>query len=434
MSNRTTQAEQKSLAARRVALDLVLDVQSGLLLPESTADLARLSPADRARAQRLAMTVLRWSDRVDRMLGPFLRLKPYPAVLNILRLGVVEMCVDDAAPHGVVNALVNLARLSPETTRSAGLVNAVLRRVADAAERWGDLPVPRLPKKLRAPMVKAYGKAGVEAIEAAHIAPVPLDLTSRGPDPLDPSRFADHDARLLPTGSLRLWRAGQVSALPGYDDGLWWVQDAAAALPAQMLDVQPGERVLDLCAAPGGKTAQMAAAGAQVTALDLSERRMARLMENLQRLRLSADCVVADALTYDAKPFDAVLLDAPCSATGTIRRHPDLPIAKAKTDFSDLITLQAKMLDAAWRLVRPGGRMVYCTCSLLPDEGEHQIEAAAARHPDLSVQQVTLPYIEPVWISPLGLRLRPDFWPDHGGMDGFFAALLQKSAGSAIPQ
>jgi 16S rRNA (cytosine967-C5)-methyltransferase len=233
---------------------------------------------------------------------------------------------------------------------------------------------------------------------------------------------------VLPTGSVRLREAGQVSALPGYESGAWWVQDAAAALPVQVLDPKPGERVLDLCAAPGGKTLQLAARGAEVTALDISERRMARVAENLARTGLTAACVVGDALEHEGF-YDAVLLDAPCSATGTIRRHPDLPHAKDGSDFGALIELQAAMIDHALGLLAPGGRLVFCTCSLLPDEGECQVEEALARHPGLTADRAALerPGIAPDWITEEGgLRLRPDYWSDLGGMDGFYVACLRR--------
>ncbi len=233
---------------------------------------------------------------------------------------------------------------------------------------------------------------------------------------------------MLPTGSIRLENAGQVSQLPGYDSGDWWVQDAAAALPVKILAPQPGEDILDLCAAPGGKTLQLAAAGARVTALDLSPARMARVEENLNRTRLSATCETGDALTHQGGPYEAILLDAPCSATGTIRRHPDLPYAKDGSEFAALFDLQSAMIDHALGLLKPGGRLIYCTCSLLPDEGECQVQEALARHANLRIDRaaLSLPGVDPNWISDEGgLRLRPDYWPDLGGMDGFYIACLR---------
>jgi 16S rRNA (cytosine967-C5)-methyltransferase len=232
---------------------------------------------------------------------------------------------------------------------------------------------------------------------------------------------------LLPTGSIRLECAHQVTGLPGYVGGDWWVQDAAAALPARILAAQPGEKVLDMCAAPGGKTLQLAATGADVTALDISEARLERVHQNLARTGLTAVVEAGDALTHQGR-YDAILLDAPCSATGTLRRHPDLPWAKDGAEFAGLIDLQAQMLDHAISLLNPGGRIVFCTCSLLPDEGECQVEEALGRHKALKADRAALrvPGINAEWgTQEGGLRLRPDYWADCGGMDGFYIACLR---------
>ncbi len=414
--------------ARRVALLLLGDVtEEARLLSEVLARrTAKLPAAERARAQRLALTTLRVMDRADRMLGPHLRKRPSPRVLNILRLGVAEICELGEAPHGVVNAAVSLAGADRRDARLKGLVNAVLRKVAQETDKWHKLPVPRLPKWLRKPLIADYGKAAVEAMEAAHYAGAPLDLNARR-DSAAVARATG--GRLLDTGSVRLTEWGQVSALPGFEAGEWWVQDAAAALPARILAPEQGARVLDLCAAPGGKSLQLAAMGARVTALDISPARMKRVEENLARCRLSAELVVADALTFEASPFDAILLDAPCSATGTIRRHPDLPHAKDGSDFPALFALQEALIDKALALLKPGGRLVYCTCSLLIDEGEEQVRDALARHEGLAAEPeaLALPGIDPAWRSEEGgLRLRPDYWADQGGMDGFYIAALRK--------
>jgi 16S rRNA (cytosine967-C5)-methyltransferase len=305
-------------------------------------------------------------------------------------------------------------------------VNAVLRKVAGEAGKWQSLPVPRLPKWLRKPLIDDYGKVVVEAMERAHYAGAPLDLTAKG----DPAALAGAmGGTLLPSGSVRLTGAVQVSQLPGYEAGDWWVQDAAASLPAKLLDAKQGEKVLDLCAAPGGKAMQLAASGADITAVDISARRMKRLEENLSRCRLEAEIVVADALDYEGGPFDAVLLDAPCSATGTIRRHPDLPYAKDGSDFPGLFELQEHLIDRALGLLKPGGRLVYCTCSLLIDEGEEQVRDALERHPGLKVASEGLHRLglEASQIDDdLGIRLRPDHWAELGGMDGFFISCFTK--------
>lgn len=416
-------------SARRSAVYLLDQVLGeGRLTSELIASgaLDHLSPADRARAQRLANDTLRGLDRADRLLKRHLRKPPPLHVFNILRLGTVELCHGGDA-HGVVNDLVGLIGGHKRYGKLKGLINAVLRNMADGAgQSWNDLRLPRLRDWLRDPLVQAWGAGAVGAMEKAHFNGAPLDLTAKG-------NAADLATRLggtlLPTGTVRLSDAGQVSALPGYDTGDWWVQDAAAALPARVLAAQPGETVLDMCAAPGGKTLQLAAAGADVTALDLSERRMQRVRENLARCGLSANCITGDALEQSGGPYDAILLDAPCSATGTIRRHPDLPHAKDGSEFGALIELQAAMLDHALTLLKPGGRLVFCTCSLLPDEGECQVDEALARHPGLSVDRKALSDlagVDPAWITEEGgLRLRPDYWPDLGGMDGFYIACLR---------
>lgn len=414
--------------ARRTVIYLLDQVLGeGRLLAECYAAgaLERLTPEDRARTQRLTLQTLRSLERADRVLQKHLKKSTPLTVQNALRLGTVELC-HGAAAHGVVNDMVAIISKHRRHGKLKGLVNAVLRKVAEQGPaEWAKLRMPRLPKWLRKPLADAWGAEAMLRIEAAHYAGAPLDLTGKpGAD------LTALGGRVLATGSHRLTEAGQVSALAGYEAGDWWVQDAAAALPAKMLQAKQGERVLDLCAAPGGKTMQMAAAGASVTAVDTSASRMERLQENLTRTGLVADLVVGDALEQAGK-FDAVLLDAPCSATGTIRRHPDLPHAKDGSAFGALIDLQAQMLVHAWSLVKPGGRMVFCTCSLLPDEGECQIEEALEMFSDMTVDRSVLETlgIDPAWITEEGgLRLRPDYWPEQGGMDGFYMALLRKSA------
>ncbi len=394
------------------------------LLPKSVE---HLSPPDRARAQRLATTTLRWADRADRMLGPYLRNRPEDPVLNALRLGVVEMAELNGDPHGVVHALVGIVKSTVSQSKSR-LVNAVLRKIPGDLEKWPELPVPQMPKWLRRALRDAWGNDVVKALETAHSMEPPLDIT---PKPDAPGDLAQLGGAVLSNGTIRLTNRGQISKLPGYPDGTWWVQDAAASLPAAVLGAKAREAVLDLCAAPGGKTMQLAATGATVTALDDSERRMTRLRENLARTNLTAAITIADALEWLPKStFDAILLDAPCSATGTIRRHPDLPYAKSMEDIAPLIPLQAALLDRALGFLRPGGRLVYCTCSLLPSEGEDQIAALFARYPKVQVhtESLNVSGIDKGWIGEFGVRTRPDFWADVGGMDGFFITCLRKHA------
>ncbi len=416
---------------RMVAVRLLDGVMGeGKLMSEmiGAGALERLEPADRARAQRLAMDVLRGMERIDKVLAKHLkRGEPILHAMNVLRLGTLELCLGGDA-HGVVNECVNIVGRNPRTQQMKGLVNAVLRKVAaEGPAEWAILRVPRLPKWLRAPLAEAYGSEEMKAMEAAHFAGAPLDLS----DKEDAEGWAQKlGTDVLPSGSLRIASGQQVSAMAGFDEGAWWVQDAAAALPVKILAPKGGERVLDLCAAPGGKTMQLAASGASVTAVDISAGRMARVAENLARTGLSADLVTGDALEQSGT-YDAIVLDAPCSATGTIRRHPDLPFAKDGSEFGMLIGLQEAMLDHALSLLEPGGRLVYCTCSLLPDEGECQIEDALARHGDISVDRAALMVegVEAAWLTEEGgLRLRPDYWAERGGMDGFYIACLVKTA------
>ncbi len=413
-------------AARRSAIYLLDQILGeGRLLPECLAAgaLDRLVPEDRARAQRLTIETLRGLERADRLLADHLRQTPALTVHNALRLGTVELCQGEAA-HGVVNSMVEIVGRSRKHGRLKGLVNAVLRKIAaDGPDAWPKMRVPRLPDWLRDPLIMAWGDDAVKGMEQAHFNGAPLDVT------LKPGAEAP-GGEALPTGSVRLQDAGQVSALPGYKRGSWWVQDAAAALPVRVLAPKAGEKVLDLCAAPGGKTLQLAVVEAEVTALDISETRLERVRENLKRTGLKAKVIAGDALDHQGQ-YDAILLDAPCSATGTIRRHPDLPFAKDGSEFGGLIELQARMLAHAWTLLKPGGRLVYCTCSLLPDEGEVQIEEALDQYPDMQIDRAALEIagVEPDWITEEGgLRLRPDFWPDKGSMDGFYIACLNKSA------
>ena len=422
---------KQGLSARIAAVRLMTAVTEDrqTLTEAMPAVLTSLDPQERARAQRLATEALRWAGRSDRLLGPHIRKRPPELVLNALRLAVWEMLGDGAAEHAAVDSAVELVRQVPDTRRMSGMVNGVLRNVLRGELDWASLPVSPMPKWLRKLVVAAYGKDGAASIEAAHSRGAPIDLTPRSG--LGASVAEATGGNLLAQGSVRLSGSPQISALAGFSEGQWWVQDAAATLPVRLLSPKAGSRVLDLCAAPGGKTMQLADAGAVVTALDVSADRLKRLRENLARTGLSAEIVTADALEWTtAEPFDAVLLDAPCSATGTIRRHPDLPFARTGEGLDELTDLQRRLFDRAVEFIRPGGDLVYCTCSLLPAEGEDQLAAALARHPDLVVVRPDpTDGIEAGWITDAGaLRLRPDFWPDLGGMDGFFIAHLRKTA------
>jgi len=375
---------------------------------------------DRAAAHRIAATVLRRLGTLDSVLEPFLRREPPLAVRNILRMGAAELLLLGTPPHAAVASAVDAA---PKPF--AGLVNAVLRKVA--AEGPGqleglDAECLDTPAWLWSAWHDAYGPAAVRAIAAAHREPASLDLT------LAPGAAAPEGAEPLPTGSWRLPPGTRVTELPGFAEGQFWVQDVAAALPALLLRARPGEAIADLCAAPGGKTAQLAAAGAGVTAVERDPRRAARLRENLARLRLDATVVEADAATWmpgDGTRFDAILLDAPCSATGTVRRHPDVLHLKRPRDVTSAATLQATLIAHAATLLKPGGRLVFSTCSLQPEEGEAHLAGASSLglvHEPFAAAD--LPGLSAA-ITPGGwLRARPDLLP--GGMDGFFAARFRR--------
>lgn len=426
------------LAARVAAAELLAGVlERGQTLAEqgeqAQGPLSRLAPPERARAQRLAASVLRHLGRIDALLAQYLGKRPRRAAMDALRLAAVELNLDNVPAHAAVDGAVRLVRQHPNDTHLAGLVNAVARRMAEAGSAsWDATPAAGLPHWLADPIRAEYGAEVLAAIERAHaLDALPLDLTLKAPD--EAGRWSVAlGAEVLPTGSLRMAAWGQVSALPGFAEGAWWVQDAAAALPVRLFGPVRGRRVLDLCAAPGGKTLQLAASGAQVTALDLSEARIGRLRANLRRTGLEAEIVCADALDWQAEaPFDAVLLDAPCTASGTIRRHPELPHLHRERSLASLLELQARLLARAWHWVAPGGTLVYCTCSLLPAEGPEQV--ARFREAHLDAVQIAADAerlgIAPDWVDAAGgLRLRPDHWLKIGGMDGFYAALLQKPA------
>ena len=416
-------------ASRNAALRLLSGVQverrmMSDLIASPELGIGELPPPDRARAQRLASGVLRHLTRLDAIIDPHLDRPPPLRARNALRLAAWEILVDGVAPHAAVDMAVTLSRAGQKTARFAGLVNAVARKLPDMADVFAAAPPPVLPKPLRTPLIKAVGKARTLAIEAAHLSEPPVDITPR--DPADLTSLADRlGGVVLPTGSIRLRQPGQITALPGFAEGEWWVQDAAAAIPARLLGDVAGARVLDLCAAPGGKTMQLAAAGAAVTAVDSAAARLPRLKENLLRTGLSAEVVKADATRWMPEGrFDAILLDAPCSATGTIRRHPDLPHLRDNTDLRPLFALQETLLRRALDWLTPGGRLMYCTCSLLPGEGEFQVAKITETAATIPVNAAAAG-IPDDWITDAGhLRSAPDFWADKGGVDGFFAAIL----------
>ncbi|MCR9072258.1 MAG: MFS transporter [Alphaproteobacteria bacterium] len=428
-----TTPDPKISAARSVAFDLlraVLAKQTPLDEALVAHDgLAKLPERDRGFARTLVATTLRRLGHVDRLIDGCLA-QPLPqkasAVRDILRIAATELLILGVAPHAAVDSAVNLVR-SRGHEKFAKLANAVLRRLdRESRETIGTLPaLDALPDWLAESWRGTYGDETAEAMAAAVQREPTLDISVKQ----DPDHWAEAlGAERLPTGTLRRAIDGRIDALPGFAEGAWWVQDAAAALPARLLGAVSGRTVLDLCAAPGGKTAQLASLGASVIAVDRAPRRVKRMQANLTRLRLAATCVTADAAAWRPPvAADAVLLDAPCSATGTIRRHPDIPWLKGAADIAKLASLQDRLLDAAVAMVKPGGLVVFCTCSLEATEGPERIDALLSRNPDVArvpVEPLEIGGLAELVSSVGDLRSRPDHLPELGGLDGFYACRL----------
>lgn len=405
---------------REAALDLlraVLERRSSL---DPALDALPAMPArDRAAAHRIAASVLRHLGSLDAVIEPHLRRAPPDAVRHVLRIGAAQLLHLGTPAHAAVATAVGLARAN-RLTPFAGLVNAVLRRVAETgASALEELDLPRLDTP--AWLWASWGEAA-RAIATAHQREAPLDLTIR------PGATAPPGGETLPTGSVRFPPGTDPTTLQGFDEGAFWVQDAAAALPARLLGAVAGHRVLDLCAAPGGKTAQLAAAGAEVTAVDRDPGRLDRLRGNLARLGLHAETVCADVSDYRPEArFDAILLDAPCTATGTIRRHPEILRLRRPRDVAAAAGTQATLLEAAAGLLAPGGRLVHAVCSLQPEEAA-PVLATAARAGLVAepVSRSELPGLEQAVDADGTVRTHPGLWQDRGGMDGFFVARLRR--------
>ncbi len=396
---------------------------------------AKLEPRDRAFVRLLVATTLRRLGQIDQVLAQFVQRRPPEAVTNLLRLGAAQLLFIATPPHAAVATAVALAKRG--YVQQAGLVNAVLRRVSEkSAALIAGQDAARLntPAWLWDSWVAGYGEPAARATAEAHLGEPLLDITLKDASTAETWSTA-LEARALPTGSLRRIGGGRIQDLAGFADGAWWVQDAAAALPAKILlhvlGSAAGKSVIDLCAAPGGKTAQFAAAGARVTAVDVSKQRLTLLRDNLARVKLTANVVAADALKWRPdSPADAVLLDAPCSATGTIRRHPDLPYLKRAEDVAGFAALQAKLLAAAADMVKPGGFVFYSVCSLQPEERRPVVEAFLGANPSFTRVKITPETMggESQLIDHKGdLRTLPSQWPELGGLDGFYGALLQRA-------
>jgi 16S rRNA (cytosine967-C5)-methyltransferase len=441
-----TPSEVPGLAARRIAADIL----DGVLHKHRTLDdqldgssahpgLKTLPDRDRALMRRLVATILRRLGTLGHVLSRLLdRGMPTdaPRAQSALLIGAAQILWMDVPDHAAVDLSVRLVQSDRRAAKYAGLVNAVLRRcaregeglIAEVKAEMLDLP-PWLAKR----WIAHYGEATARDLAAAIGYEPSLDLTVKA----DPAQWASRlHGMTLPTGSVRTLLQGSVTVLPGFAEGQWWVQDAAAALPAKLLGDVAGQTILDLCAAPGGKTAQLALAGAEVVAIDRSPARMARLRDNLTRLSLQVEAIVADACEWQSTNsggFDGILLDAPCTSTGTIRRHPDVAWLRTENDIAPLISLQQRLLQKAVSLLKPGGRLVYCTCSLEPEEGEATVAGLLAAEPTLR----RVP-IEPSEVGGLAelisrdgdLRTLPCHLPHadprFAGLDGFYAARLER--------
>jgi 16S rRNA (cytosine967-C5)-methyltransferase len=419
---------------KKTSLDGLTDAEHGH--PHFLA----LDGRDRALVRAILASALRrrvsLATLIDRLLD-----RPLPenarALAHLLHVAAAQILLLDVPASAAVDLAVAQAKADPRTARFSGLVNAILRKLAASGPAaLGTLPddLVEAPEWFAARLGEAYGARRMRAILAAHLHEAPVDFTVKS----NPEGCA---ARLggivLPWGSVRVEKLdAAVPELPGFAEGEWWVQDAAASLPARLVGARPGLRVADLCAAPGGKTAQLALAGAKVTAFDLSASRLSRLKENLARLKLDVTAVEADILHHvPAAPFDAVLIDAPCSSTGTVRRHPDVPWTKSPADIAKLAALQYHMLEAAMRFIEPGGIVVYSNCSLDPAEGEELIARFLSAHAEVAVEPVRPDEIPGAdgFIDRYGaLRTTPADLPlerpSLSGVDGFYAARLRRVA------
>jgi 16S rRNA (cytosine967-C5)-methyltransferase len=415
--------------AAGVLLNAALEGRGGLDAALTFREVADLPGPDRAFARAVAMAALRRLGEIDQILDRKLQKAPPLAVRTILRVALAQTLVLETPAFAAVSTAVKLAEREVKTRPYKNLVNAVLRGI----EREGPgltTAESNLPEWLAARWRATYGEATLLGLALAAREEPATDLSLK-PE-VDATAVAEAlDGEVMAGDTVRTGRRGDLATWPGFEDGVWWVQDAAAAVPVRLLAPEAGESIVDFCAAPGGKTLQIAASGASVVALDRSDKRLDRLRANLARTGLSAEVVAVPAEDWDdPRAFDAVLLDAPCTATGTFRRNPEVLRATKPADVAKLADVQHRLLDAAAERVKPGGRLVYCVCSLEREEGETQIIAFLRRNPAFR----TAPAIPAEVgapdeaLTPEGwLRILPSMWAEKGGLDGFFIARLDRA-------
>ncbi len=423
--------DDPGIQARHAAgllLDAALERRNGLDETLGKPPVSTLAPQDRAFARAVAMAALRRLGEIDAVLDGRLKRSPPPAVRTLMRIALAQTLSLGTPAFAAVSSAVKLAERDPATRPYKALVNAVLRGVGRDGFGAPD-PVANFPDWLAARWRQTWGESALQAMARAAIAEPPTDLSLK--PSADGAALAEAlEGELVFADTVRTRRRGDLRDWPAFEAGDWWVQDAAAAVPARLLAAGPDHSVLDLCAAPGGKTLQLAATGASVTALDRSDKRLDRLRANLERTGLSAEVIATPAEAWDdPRTFDRVLLDAPCSATGTFRRNPEALRATRPTDIGNLADVQHRLLDAAAARVTPGGRLVYCTCSLEREEGETQITAFLRRNDAFR----TVPADPAAVGAPAEaltaegwLRILPGQWEDRGGLDGFFVAALER--------
>jgi len=425
---------EQSLSSRIVALDLIVSVLKRRRPLDEALEghdgFSALEPRDRAFTRNLSATTLRRLGQIDDLIAHCLE-RPLPrraiAARDVLRLGICQLFFLNIPAHAAVDTTVSLLD-GIDMAAYKKLVNAIMRRLTREGDRFLAAQDParlNTPDWLWQSWCQAYGEKICREIAEAHLNEPPLDITVVNEAEIWAKTL---EATLLPTGSLRLSSAGNVTQLAGFNEGAWWVQDAAASLPVVLLGAVKDKHVIDLCAAPGGKTAQLISRGARVSAVERSANRLKRLQQNLDRLNMTAQTICADATKWSAgERADAVLLDAPCSATGTIRRHPDIPLLKTPEDVENLSAAQGRLFEAALKMVKPGGQLVFCTCSLQPEEGPDQVAKILAAHPSLRrhpVETEEIGGLSELITGEGDLRCLPNHLSGLGGMDGFFISRL----------